>query len=234
MRLQSEFDPCRAEDVRAIGVEVHRAAPRPPVAGRLLNLSSRGAKAFLDSPIAGDEVVTLKFQHAGVNSELSTGGTVKRLRACGDGTWTVTCLFSQRLPAVTLLNLICPDRPENRKAPRYPIDGRAMVDWEEGVQAEVQLEDISAGGFRMLAAEPVTIGARLQLVLRTAAHKRFVVPAVTRWQSKSPDGYSVGCQFLYDQGQHLVDAILSEGNSSPSSNLGRIVQIVRNLRAGQH
>jgi len=230
MEEMLDCDGNSARPASSIGIQVQRAAGRTPdrVVGSLVNLSLRGAKLSLESPIQTQEAVTLKLQNTDLNSELTTGGKIKRLLPGGDGSWTVGCLFTEPLPRLVLRNLFCGDRAELRKTTRYPIEGRAIIDWESGRQNEVQLEDISAGGFRMLATEAAPIGARLQLVVRTAGRKRFVVPAVVRWQLESPEGHAIGCQFMYDEGSHLIKAILAEKGSDRSGkglwNLSRILQ----------
>ena len=116
---------------------------------------------------------------------------------------------------------------EQRKAVRYRVVGDAMIDWESGRQSVVvRLQDISTGGVQILAAEPAAIGARLTLVLRTADRRRFAIPAVTRWQLETPEGFSVGCQFLYDQGPYLLQAILPKVSSKKSRSL---IQVLRRL-----
>src|SRR6185295_11524671 len=119
------------------------------------------------------------------------------------------------------------DRVEQRKTPRYRVVGDAIVDWEAGPHnVTVRLEDVSAGGFQMTGKEPVAIGDRLNLILRLPNHRRFILPSIVRWQLQSADGFAIGCQFLYDQGQHLINAILPEARTREPI---KLIQILKRL-----
>ena len=209
----------------AIGIQVQRndGGTHKGVTGRLLNLSLRGAKLALDASIPALQDVTLKMQNRCLHAELSTGGKIRRIQPGGDGTWIVGCQFNEPLPRLALRNLFHGDRAEQRKFVRYRVVGDAKIDWESGPQnVVVQLEDISVGGFRMRTLESAGIGARLTLSLHTAQRKRFTISAVTRWQLESSDGYNVGCQFLYDQGAYLLEAILPKAADERPKALARV------------
>ena len=85
----------------------------------------------------------------------------------------------------------------------------------------------------MLSREAAAIDARVDLVLRLTDRRRFVIPAVTRWQIEDRTGYTIGCEFLYDQGQHLMKAILpaidDEDRTNGALNLSQILRRLTHL-----
>jgi hypothetical protein len=222
-------------DRQSIGIQICRISQQtPPRAGELLKLSLRGVKVVLDSAIPSREAVTLKLENRSRKSEFVTAGKVSRLEPGKDGNWIIGCLFNQQLPQSALREFFQDDIAEQRKEVRYPVVGEATIDWDSGPQnVAVILQNLSAGGFRMLSREAVAMDARLDLVLRLTDRRRFVIPAATRWQIEDPAGYTIGCQFLYDQGQHLMKAILpaidDEDQTNGALNLSQILRKLTHL-----
>jgi len=197
-------------DCRTIGIRIERGATKlPALEGELLEFSLRRAKVALDSAIGSQEPVTLRLENRSANSGLAAGARIGSLRAGDDGSWIVNCVFNHPLPDLALRDFFRGDIAERRKHVRYPIVGDAAIDWELGRQnAPAKLLDLSEGGFRLLAFEPAAVEARLHLVLHLPGHRRFVIPAVTRWTIENADGFAMGCEFLHNQGAHLMRAIL--------------------------
>jgi len=197
-------------DCQTIGIRIERsAAKQPALVGELLELSLRRAKVALDSAVPSQEPITLRLENHGANSGLAAGARIGSLRAGDEGSWIVNCVFNHPLPALALRDFFGGDIAERRKHFRYPIVGDAAIDWELGRRnVPVKLLDLSEGGFRLLAVAPAAVEARLHLVLRLPGRRRFVIPAVTRWTIEDADGFAVGCEFLHNQGTHLMRAIL--------------------------
>lgn len=186
------------------------------VQGVAVGLTDSTAEIALDVELAVGEEVGVIFHNADRDVQLSTAAEVRKVRSTSAGKWAVSLSFDPALSRSDLDRLVPDNRIERRASPRQPIIGHALVDWGDGAPlVPVQLKDISGGGFCMIAAEPAIMNKRLHLILETARQKRFVIPARSRWQVKSDVGYSIGCEFLYSQGYHLMHAIFATPPSRP-------------------
>lgn len=201
-------------ETRRFVIEVRIQRPANPAAaqvrGLAVALSESSADVMLDAELTLGEEVTLVFDNSRLDVQLAAVGSVRRARSTSSGKWAATLDFEHPLSREELESLVPGNRIERRATPRQPIIGQAVVDWGNGGSpVPVQLKDISGGGFCMIAAEPAMVNKRLHLILETAAQTRFVIPARARWQVKSDQGYTIGCEFLYSQGYHLMHAIFA-------------------------
>jgi len=74
------------------------------------------------------------------------------------------------------------------RAPRVKLSEMAAIELPDGRTIGVRVSDVSASGFRMDAAEPLSIGLQVRLIMR----RYDPVPAEIRWS----EGLAAGAVFL--------------------------------------
>ncbi|MDX1945508.1 MAG: PilZ domain-containing protein [Pirellulaceae bacterium] len=193
-RLEPRFDLDGRQEVNVtVEPDGHRDSPLLLV-GKLMNLSSRGAKLAVPKLLPIGRKLRVKVSIERLAMELHTLATVCWISPEKAEESVVGCRLSPAIPEGIMSHLAAGGKLERREATRdedhcrVPIlraGGNAMnPEW-------ARLQNYSTGGFCLQTTRPANLGERVQFVLDAA--KNVVIQAVVRWQLGQGDHYLLGC-----------------------------------------
>lgn len=189
----------KASDDREITITLCRAAGCEPreSRGRVLDLSAGGAKLAVPCEVALQEVVEVRFDMAELISEVSVSASVCWARTAGGSGWRLGVAFAEELPESLLSQMVSHGYIDRREFPRQATSLAASVQWEATREtSDVQLLDVSAGGFSLAGAPSTAPGSRLRLTITKPNGEQVVLSAVVCWQRPDENGQVLGCNYL--------------------------------------
>jgi hypothetical protein len=124
------------------------------------------------------------------------------------------CALNPKLPDQVLTDLATNGFLQRRRHQRRPIDVAARMRCEGILNtADVQIVDVSAGGFRVRSTQEAGVGRRILLQLDSGPDQTDLLVAQAAWQMRQEDEYEVGCAFVNKQGPQLLhDVLQRQGN----------------------
>jgi hypothetical protein len=227
-RSETRYTACNKLDV-VVQVEPDGEAPQS-LDAELLDLSRHGAKLLLRTPIAFEKPVRLLIQVAALDLELDVSADICWSRPKEGGQWCLGCSFAGELPEEILPKLASAGYLNQRRHSRRDISVEALAKKELTPDSEVavRLDNLSAGGFRMVSPQPVTPGERLLVKLPNSHDAAYCINARAIWQTGVENGYCVGCSFLNKRGYE----VLREVAMPPESARVRLRRALRLSRWG--
>lgn len=208
--IQSERE--RRYNVRmpaAVEVVVERKGGLLPeqVPARLLDLTPKGAKLSLDSPLQFMEPVAVRLVSAHAGVEQRHFAQVRWVRAGEGDEWLAGCSWDAPVPQEVLDQLASTGALQRRESARMEVDGEATVWWGPGKGVKVRFLDLSEGGFCLGSPEPGQ-GAWLRVVPAAVGEQHVQIIAQLRWQRQIPDGYQLGCKFADPKDYAVLQRLL--------------------------
>jgi hypothetical protein len=166
----------------------------------LIDLSRGGAKLLVDACLQLSEAVQLRICILELSLEIDVTAQVCWTRPDDDGRWLVGFSFNPGISDEMLHQLAVHSIVERRRSPRHAVSAKASVTWQSQDQlAEVQLRDISAGGFCMTCEQNVPLGEKLLLRLPMPHGAEETITAQVRWQMTCGQRQLIGCALSSDK-----------------------------------
>ncbi|MGE3410104.1 MAG: PilZ domain-containing protein [Pirellulales bacterium] len=181
-----------------VKVVFERADGRSPaiISGELLDMSRGGAKLFVAQALQNGENVLMRIEDAAFDLRLSVSANVGWIKRSGDR-FGLGVVFSPSLPESTIGEMLTKGILERRLAPRKETRVPLQARWECSASAEprdVDLIDISPGGFCLRSAVPAVVGSRMRLLTRDNERHAPEINAKVRWQLDEKNGFLIGCE----------------------------------------
>ncbi len=206
----------RYDVIRSSGVTVTIEKPSgsaESIRAELANISVGGAKFKADSSLSVEDVIAVKID---VETPPRTIGVAAEVcwvsPAAGDG-WWLGCSLNPPIPDEVLHEFAQEGVLERREHRREPVSLTAIAKWElTSRSAFARIIDCSKGGFCMLSQAEGKPGERVQLQFEGGGREQVLVRGKALWQIESPDGYTIGCEFL---DQHDFTVVTDLQNLKP-------------------
>lgn len=181
--------------------------PAQPIDARLVYLSRAGVKLAVSESPALDENAQLKLSLRESGVEFRVDGKVCWKTQIDKHVWNLGCSLSPPLPE-QLFAMLTEGSPMERSCdPRLPSSLQTTARWDlDKPELPVVIHGFSTGGFCVwidVAGEP---HERLHLSIASAGSTLMVVAQV-QWQSKTDNGYLIGCSFLNDRDHERLQGL---------------------------
>lgn len=174
---------------------------------RLLDLTSKGAKLSLESPLQFLEPIAVRLACPPAKFEHGLFAEVRWVRTGKDDEWLAGCSWEAPIPQELMDQLASVGGIQRRESPRMEVDGEATVWWGPGKSVKVRFLDLSEGGFCLGSPEPGQ-GAWLRVVPAAVGEQHVQIIAQLRWQRQISDGYQLGCKFADPKDYTVLQQLL--------------------------
>lgn len=179
--------------------------------GTAVDISFSGAKIKVKSAVAPKSEIDVAIE--GTNE--TRKAQVCWSRPAPGGAWWVGCRFEEKLPLEVIDGLANEGYLDRRQDDRRLMSVAGTARYELGSeQHDVQLVNMSVGGFSLVADDDPGESGRLMLTVRGRGGKPTTVPARIAWSKEIHGGYQMGCQFATrDSYQRLHQALVKPRKS---------------------
>ena len=194
------------EDLKQLQVVIMRAGEgeTKEYSADLVDISRRGLKFHVPICVGFAEEVEIRIETMQLEVIYEGQCTARHIRSISDNCWEVGCSLDPHLPEEVIDFVVGVSGKERRANPRIPISHNAELKRQGQVHgADVELKNISLGGFCLAVKEEHEVGERVKLQVVDPDSKEHTIAARIRWQNETDDGYLVGCSFV-ESNSHLV------------------------------
>ena len=123
----------------------------------------------------------MRFDLPEITDDFTVAASVCWARTAGGTSWRLGCSFAHELPESLLSQLAVHGYIDRREGDRRAVGVPAVVQWEASREVtNMQLQDVSPGGFNLLSPVTAASGTRLRLVLDGPDGQRTAA-GVVRW-----------------------------------------------------
>ncbi len=188
----------------------------------LIDFSRKGGKFEVPFCARFDETLEVNLEFKDFELTYNGSGRVRHIRNVGENRWQVGCLLDPPLPEDLVAYLAKRTNQERRQHPRFDIVGEGKLRRQgtpEGCEAFIR--NISRGGFCLIVPHEHAIGEIVDFVINEdatiddllesedAEDQSLNVGARVRWQTRTHEGYTLGCSFTDAKSySKLVDYLL--------------------------
>jgi hypothetical protein len=163
--------------------------------GRLIDLSSVGAKVGVADNLRFSERVLLRFASAALQLDAAVDSTAAWVRPHTKDEWLVGLAFAEGLPGKVIDQLAMAGILERRRHPRHIASIFATCRWQLSARShDVEIIDYSAGGFCMACQHPGADSANVLMRVPAADGEATIYGRVC-WRSARHGKYVMGCEF---------------------------------------
>ena len=172
------------QDEQVLTVALLRQSNGESLPATVANLSLGGAKFVVSQPLSFTELVRVSLALPDSDVCFDVPARICWARPVGDGTFSVGCAFSERLPPEVLNSLSELGYLERRAHGRVQVNFPALSKWElSDTNSTVQVLDYSTGGFVMVSRQRAQADQQLMLEISTE-HGVFTLSARVVWQTR--------------------------------------------------
>lgn len=194
------------------------------LAVELIDISRGGAKIKLAEPLEAQDLLSLRLETTEPKRVIEISGQVCWVTPSSRDEYALGCHFTPELPAVVLEEFAADGFIDRRSEPRRDILLVTTAMWQLGNirSAPGVMIDFSRGGFCLRSQVEGQVGDRVLVRIESASSESHEIPATIRWQSASPDGYILGCEFQNPREFQIVNEMAGERNKrSPQPQTAR-------------
>lgn len=207
-----EYPRYPTRDDRAVEVFIRKQSSpsADAVVGELLDFSRRGVRLIVAAPFEAEEIVKLRIKWAAPATDLSISARVCWTAQQADDSWLLGCQFVSELPFNIVPRLAAAGYLERRTEVRYDVNFPAAVRCQGAAwDADVEVQNISDGGFRIRAPQAIQPGEEFILLLNCDG-SRLEILARAQWRAEADGAYLIGCSFPSPEGLALLSQAAAE------------------------
>ncbi len=190
------------------------------LSARVRNISRGGINLVLSCPVEIGAFLSVELPTASPRATSNVLAYVVRLNPVTEGEWSVGCSFAAELNDFDLepfgAQQLKADSHDQRTWVRFPCHARATyqpVKDPEASAVQAEVLNISAGGVALLVAEPVELGALLNLELRdeSGQFRLCLLGCVVRLSGQGGLDWVLGCNLIRELSHQELKALLRHG-----------------------
>ena len=209
---EKRFSVEELEQLEVIVNRVDRQDSNEYYFANVLDISRNGMKLQVPMCLPFGEKIQIRLVSNDDDLHYFGIGTARYVRSASVDSWEVGCLVEPELRPDVIASIINETGKERRKHSRSRIDRDVFLQCEGTVEfVPAKIFDVSEGGFCIVVPESQDVNQRLMIHLDRSKGKKKPIIGQVRWQTKTDDGYRVGCTFV-EADSHL--ALLSDDPKS--------------------
>lgn len=195
-------------NVAKIVIRRHLKKDSETVEGRLVDLSTGGAKVAVARSLKFSEAIGLRILVPEMELEIDVAAQVCWMRSATGDQWVVGCSFTPKISDELVVQLAQRGYVERRRDRRHEIALPANACWQlEKGRIPVEVRDCSTGGFCIATEKAGDIGTQIQVTLSGQEEPRVITGRI-QWQVKVHDKILIGCAYsLADDFAYLRKAV---------------------------
>ena len=218
--------PIHGQQRATVRIERLGKAADDIVEGELIDLSLDGTTLRVSSSIDVYESVRIEIRVSDPPLKLDAKAVVRSAKRDDDDdtTYVLDCDFCPPISQDFLHELAVRQFIDRKLNPRQSVAEDASVTWPSGKRsANVQVRDISQGGFCIICEDSAQISQGMSLQLATRRRPDLPIDANVRWQLKTDWFHLVGCALnSEDDYPVLVEATSSEFQAPAARNPNKV------------
>ncbi len=164
--------------------------------GTVVDLSTRGVRLLCEGQFEPGQPISTEL-----TTDRSHGvyrGVVRRVEPWVGGQSILGCSLNDPIPDSVLDELFHEGVVCRRTEERISLCEKAKVTWPlNREEVEVDLQDYSTGGMRILSSVPIPDDVRLRLRIEVSEETSLIVDAKSVWKEESEDGCIAGIAFTH-------------------------------------
>ena len=162
--------------------------------GQLLDLSLSGAKIKLPCCLQFSQAVQLRIACTKLGISIDVASQVCFVRP-DDDEWQAGCSFATEISQDVIDALARASVIQRRRSPRHTTSIHGIARWElDSESFPVRIRDFSTGGFCLVAQCPGTVGAAVNVNVKTPDGEACFVSGKLSWIVERDGEFLLGCQ----------------------------------------